>query len=257
MLNKTMSSWLIPFYLLVGSANVSAQTTFADHWEFVGKAVEERGYHIWGTSPIWGDDGKVHLFVARWPKEYKVDPGWRSHSEIAHYVGDKPEEPFVFSDIALKGTGQDSWDKYGIHNPNIQRVGDKYVLLYIANDNFNQPPHPSNQNIGMVVSDSPYGPWRKVNGDRKILSPPTNPDYWNYQALNGVVNPALLYFKSSKGRMGLAIAQSLEGPYVQTPLPVTANGKTIEDGYAFIYNDEICLLTTDNHGIIEKGGGVP
>ncbi len=62
--------------------------SFADQWEYVGIAVEEPVYTIWGTSPIMGEDGKVHLFVARWPCELKVDPGWRTHSEIAHYVGE-------------------------------------------------------------------------------------------------------------------------------------------------------------------------
>jgi hypothetical protein len=81
----------------------NTEMIFADRWEFIGTAVEEPGYTIWGTSPIYGDDGKVHLFVARWPCELKVDPGWRTHSEIAHYVGDSPEGPFVFSDVAVKG----------------------------------------------------------------------------------------------------------------------------------------------------------
>ena len=96
--------------------------TFADHWKFVGVAVEEPGYTIWGTSPIADDGGKIHLFVGRWPKQYGIEPGWRSHSEIAHYVGNSPEGPFEFSDVALKGTGQNTWDKYAPHNPAIHRV---------------------------------------------------------------------------------------------------------------------------------------
>lgn len=253
--------------LMLNVLKVSAQkdsVNFADKWTFVGKAVEEKGYHIWGTSPIWGDDGKVHLFVARWQQAYKVDPGWRSHSEIAHYVGDKPEGPFTFSDIILQGTGKETWDKYGIHNPNIHKVGDNYVLLYIANNNFKQPPHPANQHIGMAISKSLFGPWKKVNGDGRILSPPTNPEYWNFKATNGVVNPALLpykggfflYYKSQNAQMGLAVAENMTGPYVQLPFPVTVNNRRIEDGYAFLYDDKICLLTTDNDGILKKGGGL-
>ena len=56
--------------------------------------------------------------------------------------------------------------------------------------------------------------------------------------------------------MGLAIAENLEGPYVQLPFPVTANDRNIEDGYAFLYQDKFALLTTDNHGMIEAGGGI-
>jgi len=268
-------------------SNTQEKSTFADHWEFVGPAIEEPGYTIWGTSPITGPEGKTHLFVARWPGELKVDPGWRSHSEIAHYIGDSPEGPFLFSDVALTGSGKDTWDKFGAHNPLIVKIeGQKdkskqdktgtsdpamhkaegyYSLLYIGNDNPNQPPHPSNQCIGMAVSENLYGPWERVGKDGKILAPPDNPRYWNYKAGNGVNNPAFLqhpeggyflYFKSKGAKMGLAIAEKPEGPYVQLPFPVTQNNLTVEDGYAFIYKGKICLLTTDNHGLILAGGGI-
>lgn len=239
--------------------------TFADHWEYVGVAVDEPDYMTWGASPIVGDDGKIHLFTERWPKQYRVDPGWRSHSEIAHYVADKPEGPFRFSEVALKGTGKKTWDRYGVHNPAIHKVGDRYVLLYIANDNPKMPPHPSNQCIGMATAKSLYGPWKKTGKDGKILAPPTDSAYWNYKAPNGVNNPALyqnpsggyfLYFKSKRAKMGLAIAQHIEGPYVQLPFPVTSNEKSVEDGYAFAYQGKVALLTTDNHGLIESGGGI-
>lgn len=255
--------------------------TFADHWEYLGIAVEEPGYTIWGTSPIMSADGKIHLFVARWPGD-RVYPTWRTHSEIAHYVGDSPEGPFVFSDVALKGTGEGkgvseapcnpaihkikSWDQFAPHNPAIHKVDDLYVLLYIGNDGIEK--HPSNQCIGMAVSSSLNGPWKRVGKDGLILAPPQNEKYWNYKAGNGVNNPAFLqhpnggfflYFKSSNengATMGLAVAENLEGPYVQMPFPVTANDRIIEDGYAFMYKGKFALLTTDNHGMIERGGGI-
>jgi hypothetical protein len=241
------------------------QETFADRWEYVGIAVEEPGYSIWGTSPLIGDDGRVHLFVARWPCELKIDPGWRSHSEIAHYIGQGPEGPFIFSDIAIKGTGEDTWDRYGAHNPTIHKIGNRYVLLYIGNNDPRQPPHPSNQCIGMAVSESLYGPWKRAGKDGKILAPSENQKYWNHKSSNGVNNPALLqhpdggfflYFKSENAKMGLAVAEQLEGPYVQLPFPVTANEQRIEDGYAFMYEGKFALFTTDNQGIIETGGGL-
>jgi len=253
------------FTLFVSDSHLKKKESFADQWEYIGIAVFEPGYTIWGTSPIVGEDGKIHLFVARWPAELKVDPGWRSHSEIAHYIGEQPEGPFEFSDVALKGTGIDTWDKFGAHNPAIHKVGEKYVLFYIGNDNPKPPDHPANQQIGMAISKSLYGPWEKVNGNGLILSPPNDEKYWNYQATNGVNNPAFLqhpdgrfflYFKSQDGKMGLAIAKHLTGPYIQLKEPVTANDKTIEDGYAFVYNGKFALLTTDNHGMIESGGGI-
>ncbi|MCY1719326.1 glycoside hydrolase family protein [Prolixibacteraceae bacterium Z1-6] len=266
-------------FFIVPNGFSQNEKSFADKWAFVGKAVEEPGYTIWGTSPILGDDGKVHLFVARWPGELKVDPGWRTHSEIAHYVGDSPEGPFVFSDVAIKGDIEtDKEGKapcnpaihkvknravYAPHNPAIHKVDSLYALFYIVNDGIEE--HPSNQYICLSVSESLYGPWKKAGEDGLVLKPPRNKDYWNYKASNGVNNPAFLqhpdggyflYFKSEKARMGLAVAENIEGPYVQMPFPVTANDRNIEDGYAFMYKGKFALLTTDNHGIIEAGGGI-
>jgi hypothetical protein len=117
----------------------------------------------------------------------------------------------------------------------------------------------------MATSKSPFGPWEKVNGDGLLFDVPSDPAFWNYKATNGVNNPALLqhpdgtfflYFKSQGGKMGLATSQKLEGPFVQNLFPVTKNNQTIEDGYAFMYKGKFALLTTDNHGIIEEGGGL-
>ncbi len=251
---------------------------FADQWEFIATAVEEPGYTIWGTSPIYGEDGKVHLFVARWPCELKVDPGWRTSSEIAHYVGDSPEGPFRFSDVAVKGATEketkgeapinhklNNGEHRGIapHNPAIHKVDSLYALFFISNDGIEK--HPSNQYICLATSKSLYGQWKMAGENGVILKPPQNQAYWNYNASNGVNNPAFLqhpgggyflYFKSEKARMGLAFAENLEGPYVQLPFPVTANDRNIEDGYAFMYNGKYALLTTNNHGIIEEGGGI-
>jgi hypothetical protein len=247
---------------------------FADRWEFVGIAVKEPGYTVWGTSPIVGKDGKTHLFVARWPGEHNVDPGWRTHSEIAHYLGDTPEGPFKFSDVAVKGPIEKELSEgklkkmqhpkgFAPHNPAIHKVGDTYVLIHITNDGLKE--HPRGQYICMLTSKSLNGPWKKAGKDGVILRTPINADYWNYNASNGVNNPALLqhpdggfflYFKSEKARMGVAVAENLEGPYVQMPFPVTANDRNIEDGYTFMYEGKFNLLTTDNHGMIEAGGGI-
>lgn len=234
------------------------ESFISENLEFKGIALEEDDYTLWGAAPIQDEKGKTHLFVARWP-ESNVDPAWRASSEIAHYVSDSPEGPFVFSDVALRGTGRDTWDKYAPHNPEIKKVGNLYVLLYIANTDYRQPPHPSNQSIGMVVSKSLDGPWRKVGNEGRILSA-DNADTWNYRSGNGVANPAFLpfdgkyflYFKTreKKGalRYGLAVASNLEGPYEISDTPVTANKGVLEDGTVFRYDGFIYLLTTDNHG---------
>ncbi len=232
-------------------------------WE--GVAIEEPDFTIWGASPILAD-GKVHLFAARWP-EANVDPAWRKSSEIAHYVADKPEGPFRFRSVIVTGTGRTGqWDAFAPHNPEIQRFGDTFALCYIANSDFHQPPHPLNQQIGMVVSESVNGPWRKVGRDGLILGPSPDPKHFSHG--KQVVNPTLLkvgdkfhlYFKTrgSSGTLyGLALADQLTGPYRMLDEPLTSKGVFIEDASGFVWDGKICLLTTDNHGAVTgvRGGG--
>lgn len=248
----------------------------ADDWKLQGIVVNEPGYHIWGCSPVMTEDGRVHLFAARWPVEAKFVPGWHTACEIARYVAPDPHGPFEFAEVVLRGSGS-GWNKQGIHNPSVRKMGDRYALVYIANtgDDF-----PASQTIGMLIADDVKGPWQAVDGTTSqlvdlaqatpILTPPTDKTVWCYGSGCGVNNPSLLqmadgrfhlYFKSKPGRkggvkMGVAIADRLEGPYVIQPKPITANDRTIEDGYAFHWRGQVCLLTTDNHGILENGGGL-
>lgn len=250
--------------------DIDQASWFSKSLEFKGITVHDDDWQIWGCSPIISDDGKIHLFVARWPEETGHE-GWYTDSQIAHYVGDTPEGPFKLSDIVLEGTGKDTWDMFAPHNPTIHKVGDTYALFYIANTGSHL--RPSNQKIGLATSKSLYGPWEKVGKDGLILAPPTDSIFYNCNSSNGVVNPAFLqhpdgrfflYFKSNdmrnkdnwKPMMGLAIADKLEGPYKQLKTPVTKNNSIIEDGYAFQYGENIYMVTTDNHGMIEFGGGL-
>jgi predicted phosphodiesterase len=253
----------------VQTVNSEQSSWFSRALNYKGIVVQDDEWNIWGCSPIMDDAGKVHLFTARWP-EKTGHQGWRTDSEIAHYIADSPEGPFRFSEVVLQGTDEDTWDKYAPHNPTIHKVGNRYALFYIANSGAKK--HPANQQIGLLLSELLYGPWKKAGKDGLILSPPDDRSYYNYKAGNGVVNPALLqkdgkfylYFKSNDTRkdnkwrpkMGLAIADNIEGPYKQMKEPITKNEQIIEDGYAFEYNGKVYLVTTDNHGMIEFGGGL-
>ncbi|MFC2117163.1 glycoside hydrolase family protein [Bacteroidota bacterium] len=242
---------------------------FASRLEWTGIKIEDENYTIWGGSPIMGDDGKVHVFVARWP-EKNVDPAWRKKSEIAHYIADTPEGEYLFSDVTVKGSDiEGAWDRYAPHNPEIRKYGDTYVLLYIANTDYKQPPHPKNQSTGMMTSKSPHGPWKKVGKNGLILSPELFPDSWVTKSQNGMVNPTMMkvgdkyhiYFKvriNNNSEFGVAISDSIEGPYKVYDKPITNNKTSIEDASSFEMNNKYYLLTTDNHGenIGIHGGGI-
>lgn len=246
---------------------VANPPSMADAWKLQAQVVDEPGWCLWGASPIMDEQGNFYLFIARWPDTFDFNIGWRKYSEIALYKASKPTGPFTYIQTVLKGNGK-GWDGYGMHNPCIKRVGKKWVLFYIANDwKGGLSKHGPNQRIGMAIANEISGPWKKAGKDGMMLAP----GGWCTGSGCGVNNPAflqgpdgkfLLYFKAMPGKdrsrlsMGVAISNKLEGPYVIQPDPVTNNTRNIEDGTTFLWKDSICLITTDNHGIIERGGGL-
>jgi alpha-L-fucosidase 2 len=245
-------------------------SAIASGLEYKGIAVAEDEYTVWGASPIMDDQGTVHLYVARWP-EKNVDPAWRKSSEIAHYVSDHPEGPFEFVSVVVKGSGvKGAWDCCAPHNPDIQRIDGKYVLTYIANTDYHQPPHPLNQQIGMMIAESPYGPWKQAGDNGLVLDDSPDPQHFSHG--RQVVNPTLakyrgtyfLYYKTAMNTNGrwrtvFAAAQSdtLEGPYHHPDRPFSTDDIVIEDASVFVWDNTLCLLTTDNHGLVTgiRGGG--
>ena len=89
---------------------------------------------------------------------------------LPHYVADKPEGPFRFRDVALAGTGEETWDWCSAHNPEVRYYEGKFVLLYVSNSDYHQPPHPLNQRIGMATAPSPDGPWTRGGGGGRAPS---------------------------------------------------------------------------------------
>lgn len=249
--------------------NIGIPVAMSDQWKFIGEAINEPGYDIWGSSPIRDEQGNVHLFCARWPSDTPFKTAWRYQSEIAHYTSKNPEGPFQFKEVVGKGKDNQKWNSAGFHNPNIRKIDNQYVLVYIANDGSKN--HGPNQRIGMLMSKDLNGPWIETTNENKpLLSPPLDSSIWCFDSGVGVNNPSILkhpngnyylYFKAMAGpkgkvSMGVAISKTLKGPYSIQPNPITNNKVAIEDGYAFMWKNQICLMTTDNHGILEEGGGL-
>ena len=239
-------------------------------FEYVGKAVQTEGMHVWGSSPVIGPDGKVHLYVARWStKTRKNFNGWYKDCEIAHYVGDQPEGPFEFVRVAV--ADQDG-SFNSPHNPSIKKIDGKYVLCFIVNENDNL----KTQRIIMYVADDLNDDWKPAAGaeeDGTILRKSTDPEIWNFSGRLGVSNPSLikhngkymLYIKSvvfpwknSKKRKymyGVAVSDNLEGPYQHHPKYVTPATMALEDAYAFSLNDSVYMLSRDFGASKGSNGG--
>jgi hypothetical protein len=242
---------------------VTVVSTLAKSMQWVGPAVSEPDYYVWCTSPVDDDAGKTHLFVSRWPKKYRMN-GWRTHCEVAHYVGDSPEGPFVFKGIALPSNPDALWNN-SIHNPSIRRVGSRYVLYYMSFDRRPSPELDAGRGpnyLGMAIADSPDGPWKVISDKEPLFKPSTDPKHWSYGDWQ-CNNPTMvehggkfyLYFRGGKKYRNLpsyayayATADKVEGPYTIADDVCTENIAKIEDATAFEWNGKFCLLTTDNYG---------
>jgi len=194
----------------------------------------EADYHTWCPNIVRGGDGRFYIIYSRWPKK-TGDPGWLTDSEIAVAVADKPEGPYRHLQVLLKGAGPGHWDELMAHNPKLYVFGGKYYLYYISSR-----PGPTrghirdSQRIGVAVSDSIFGPYRRCE---RSLVEPAAPIY------NVAVNPAVTatpdggYLMIVKGdllpkkpteRVGqrvqaVALADSPLGPFRLLPDPAIAD----------------------------------
>ncbi|MEK9609689.1 MAG: glycoside hydrolase family protein, partial [Flavobacteriaceae bacterium] len=127
-------------------------------------------YYNWGSSIIKGKDGKYHLFYAQMSKKL----GFKS---------------WLTDGIVLEGRGPAYWDAYTAHNPRIKFFDGKYYLYYmstnlgnriLSEEEFEQARTKGipnefrsivrmNQRIGVAVSESVNGPWKRL--DQPIVEP--------------------------------------------------------------------------------------
>ncbi|MBD0830820.1 glycoside hydrolase family protein [Aestuariibaculum sp. TT11] len=204
------------------------------------------GYYNWGTSILKGDDGKYHLFYSRWKKEYGFY-GWLTHSEIAHATSNNPAGPWENEETILEGARGNRWDAITAHNPKIKYFDGRYYLYYVGTNlgenAFTEEElketaltgysHPNwkilrpNQRVGVAVSNSVNGPWKRF---KKPLIEPSGP------ITTLTVNPAItkgtdnLYYLVIKGdkpnekgfvrNQAVAVSTSPTGPFEIQEKPV-------------------------------------
>lgn len=235
-------------------------STMALTAQYVGTAISDSNWYNWCISPLQTKDGKIHIFGSRWPKKDGME-GWTGpNAEIAHFVSDNPEGPFKYVGTIMKTAMlPDPTTMAGPHNPRLEYVDGKYILLYICQ---NPTVGSKGQRIGMMIANNINGPWKFAGINKGIMVEPSkNPSHWTYNAAIGADNPAFLkigkkyyiYYKCGtpeqmKARYGYAVSDKLEGPYTLCDKPITDNVSYIEDAQAFSYNKNYYLITTDNLG---------
>jgi len=232
--------------------------------EFAGVAISDPQYFSWCTSPL-EVDGKIHLFNCRWPATPEGMAPWKTHSEMVHYVGDSPEGPFKFAGKVLTNDDLKDTGYISPHNVRLERVDDKFVVLYVCRPkgpDENTPSASYKQRVGMLIADKIEGPWRQVG---VVVHPSETPGTATYKSKRGTCNPAFIkvgdkyhiYFKyidasAPKGSYAVATSDHLEGPYTVIQRCMD-NVTWVEDAQGFEWNGKYYLLTDDNHG---HNGGI-
>lgn len=248
---------------------------------------QDPDYWIWGSSVIKGEDGKYHMFASRWSKEVSFGC-WVTNSEVVRAVSNTPVGPYTFQEVVLPIRGKGFFDGLVSHNPRVIKYKDKYLLYYFGTTyNFPVPnaQNPKinrdkfreawmNKRIGMAVSDSIHGPWKRM--DKPVIEP--RPGKWDSSitsnpapVVNPLTNEILLMYKSSSDGpqppllLGVSKAKKPAGPYKRLSDEPIFRFETkenqdndVEDPYVWWEKDHYEVIIKDRFGHVcgEEGGGV-
>jgi hypothetical protein len=218
----------------------------------------KEGWWNWGMAPIYDEAGKLHIFNSSIPYMGSTGMGyWQTKSIINHYVADSVEGPFELVSTVF------SSESATYHNPQISKVGDTYVLVFL----WKSATPDSLQSIGMATAKSLYGPWTE-NPNNPIIKPVAGTSNAAHAS-----NPSFLvdrdgkfriYYKSmSEGsqfrEISVSIADEIEGPYLDFPgnplISFKQLQRDVEDPYAFFYNDTYYMILEDRMDVAGALGG--
>lgn len=158
---------------------------------------------------------------------------WYATSQDGHQWSEKRE--------ALARGAPGEWDDASVFTPNIMVAKGKYWLFYtgIKAPVIHAYPNFSKTAIGLAVSDSPDGPWLRVS-PRPVLVTSNDPTQFDSLRVDdaGLIMREKKYWLYYKGRkeheswqttkMGVAIAENPEGPYVRyAGNPVVGGGHEV------------------------------
>lgn len=198
------------------------------------------GYFVWCGSAIYAE-GMYYLFASRWPKETSFPAGYLSHSEIVRAVSDKPEGPYTFEEVIIRGRGGNHWDAVMAHNPTVKKVGGAYVLFYIGSRDAKDL---TTRSIGYAVADSIKGVWKRSEREISIIKDSNNPS-----ALIKPDGSLLMAFRHSNARMGIMGSDSCNGKYTMLN-PDIMPEITMEDPYLFFKDGLYHIICEDGHGTV-------
>lgn len=248
------------------------------------------GYWIWCGSVIKAEDGRYHMFASRWKKTQKMHPGWLLESEVVRAVSDKAEGPYTYEETVLPTRGPQYWDGRATHNPRIMKQGDTYYLFYtgitypfedvpegevVEPDDMRVIVARASKRIGVAVSQSIYGPWRRPEQpyldvrpekfDNFLVSNPSpvleeDSSLWMMYKARGYKKPPYKGELHGPMTIGAVRAYSVQGPYERLTEHALFDTDhiSIEDMFVWKQNGFYEMIAKDMTGEVcgEKYGGI-
>jgi len=162
-----------------------------------------------------------YVWYSRGPQAHGYNATvWYATSADGHTWTEKGE--------ALARGPEGSWDEQSVFTPNILVAEEKCWLFFtaVAKPFFNSGPKITKTAIGIAVSDSPDGPWKKLDNN-PILSASDDPKRFDSLRVDDAClivrdGKYWLYYKGRQWnntpgntKMGVAIADKPEGPYAK------------------------------------------
>lgn len=172
---------------------------------------------------------------------------------------------------AIPRGAKDSWDSYSVFTPNVLKANNKYYLFYTGvkpttgniEGEFENNSTTDITALGLVVSDSPDGPFVKVSEKPVLEVSNINDDFDSYRIDDACVlyreGKYWLYYKGRSAKygadgprytkMGVAIAEEPQGPYVKYKNnPITNGGHEV---MVWPYKEGVMTMLS-SHGVEGK-----
>ena len=196
----------------------NAQTVTVSHSELEGIGAEA-GVMRRDPSDVIKVDGLFYV----WYSKGTISSGYDA---TVWYATSEDGRKWTEKGMALAKGKEGTWEGASVFTPNILVAQDKYWLFYTGTSRKFKKGFSPDSKIGIAVSDSPNGPWKRLESNPALSNSENRDDFDSH-----LVDDACLiaregkYWFYYKGRqlgkgpgqtqMGLAIADQPQGPYVR------------------------------------------
>lgn len=159
-----------------------------------------------------------------WYSKGKIAPGYDA---TVWYATSPDGHQWTEQGMALPKGKPSGWDGASVFTPNILVAEGRYWLFYTGTSKDYKRPFSPDSKIGIAVSDSPDGPWERLDTNPAVRNSDNLEDFDSHLIDDACLivrdGKYWLYFKGrqlGKGpgqtQMGLAIADKPEGPYIKS-----------------------------------------